>query len=56
MNPEINSFSVARGREMDEVLKLTSKGYSTREAKRKIERDNKKKFRKLIKEFKKQNQ
>lgn len=31
----------------DRVLELTSKGYSTREAKRKIERDDKKKYSKL---------
>lgn len=35
----------------DKVLELTSKGYSTREAKRKIERDNKKKFNKMRRLF-----
>lgn len=35
----------------DKVLELTSKGFSTREAKRKIKRDNKKKFNKMRRLF-----
>lgn len=33
----------------DKMLELTSQGYGTREAKRKIERDNRKKFKKINK-------
>lgn len=45
MNPNFRGYSEYPP--YDKILELTSKGYSTREAKRKIERDDKKKYGKL---------
>lgn len=51
MNNEILGYGVHNRMVDEEILKLTSKGYSTREAKRKIERDNKKRSKKLNKRW-----
>lgn len=41
------NFVGARDYQYDRILELTSKGLSTREAKRKIERDDRKKYNRI---------
>lgn len=49
MNPD---FRGSKDYHFDRILELTSKGYSTREAKRKIKRDDRKKFNRIKNDIK----